>query len=52
MYTDRVLHERGWVGVAPIEHVEKKDIYIYIYGERERPTATPRPRKNSSLASD
>lgn len=35
-YTDRVLHERGWVGVAPIEHVEKKYIYIY-YIERDRP---------------
>lgn len=38
MYTDRVLHERGWVGVAPIEHVGKKKIYIYINRERERET--------------
>jgi len=36
MYTDRVLHERGWVGVAPIEHVKKR--YVYIYRERERET--------------
>lgn len=47
MYTDRVLHTRGWVGVAPIEHVGKKK---YIYRERERDRPRHQDREKTVLS--